>query len=317
MDRMEDELDNLRVALTWAMQHTPKRIMRLADELGWFWHGRGYLSEGRRWLEQAQAQATNLSAYDQARVLGMIGFMAREMNDLATAQALLEECLRGYQVLSDEAGQAETLNRLSMVALSYGDYVTTDRLTSQSIAIYRRLGSEEDATGPFLLAGEAAFLSHDYERAQIAYTESLRLANKAGWPRSAQYKMIRLGQIAQARGAPDQAVAQILAALRLASQINNKWAMIIAITGLANVAVTLDKPLLAVRLLAAVDRHLTRSGMRLWPVDNRQYDQAMTVVRAQLDEVSFEHEWTTGCTSSLEQLIEACNEIALSHSPLP
>ena len=168
-----------------------------------------------------------------------------------------------------------------------------------------------------LLVGEAAFFLHNYERAQQAYSEGLRAANAVGKTRTAVYRMIRLGQVAHAQGEPDQAVAQILAGLRLASQINNKWGMIMAFTGLANLAVTLDKPQLTVWLLAAVDRHLTRSGVRLWPVDNWQYAQSMTAVRAQLDEVSFEQEWTTGCTSSLEQLIEACNEIAVSHSPMP
>lgn len=304
MDRLEEEHDNLRVALAWAIEHTPERIVRSADELGWFWHVRGYLSEGRYWLEQALARASGISLLDQARVVGMIGFLAREMNDLGVAQTMLEKSLRLYQDLSDPNGQAETLNRLSMVAISYGDCVTTDRLASQSVELYRFIDREIEATGPLLLVGEAAFLLHDYERAQFAYTESLRLAKEGGRPRSETYKIIRLGQVAHAKGELDQAVAHLVEGLRLSSQLNNKWAITMAFVGLASVAVTLGEPGITTRLLAAIDVHLTRSGARLWPVDHMEYERALTAVRTQLDKTAFEREWATGCTRALEQMID-------------
>jgi predicted ATPase len=304
MDRLEQEHDNLRVALAWTIEHAPERIVRLADELGWFWHNRGYVREGRRWLELALERAPGVPTLDRARVLAMIGFLAREMNDLAIAQPLLEESLRLYQQLGDLGSQAWALNVLSMIALSRGDSVTTDRLASQSVALFRLIGQQVDATGPLLLVGDAAYLMHDYERAQAAYTESLSLAQEAGWLRSATYKMMRLGQIAQAKGAPAQAAAQVVEALCLFRQTNDKWGITMALAGLASTAVALAKPMLAARLLAATDALLTRSGARLWPVDRTEYDRTMMAVRAQLDEASFMAEWATGHALRLEQMIE-------------
>src|SRR5207248_2091396 len=52
MDRLEAELDNLRTALDWALQSRPDTALRLSRALGWFWWGRDYHSEGRRWLER-------------------------------------------------------------------------------------------------------------------------------------------------------------------------------------------------------------------------------------------------------------------------
>lgn len=304
MDRLEQEYENLQIALAWMVEHAPERLVRLADDLGWFWQSRGYVSEGRRWLELAVARAQDIPKFDHARVLAMIGFLAREMDDLAIAQPLLEESLWLYQQIGHIGRQADTLNKLSMVALSRSDYVTTDRLASQSAALFRSIGSELEVWAPLLLIGEAAYLMHDYERAEAAYTESLRLAQEAGRFRSTTYRIIRLGRIALAKGASGQATTQIVKGLRLSRQTNNTWGVIMALNGLASVAVVLGNPTLATRLLAAIDALLTRSGVRLWPLDHVEYARTMTTVRTQIDEPAFQAAWSAGHTLPLDQIIE-------------
>jgi len=304
MDRLEAEHDNLRVALAWTVEHAPKRIVQLAYELGWFWQIRGYVREGRHWLELALAHAQDIPKFDHARVLAMIGFLAREMDDLPIAQRLLEESLQLYQQLGDIGRQADTLNKLSMVALSRGDYMTTDRLASEGLALYRSIGQQVDSWDPLLLIGAAAYLMHDYERSQVVHTEGLRLVQAAGRPRSAIYRMIQLAHISQARGTPTQAAAQIVEALHLAKQANNRWGITMSLAGLASAAAALGNPTLAARLLAATDGLLTRSGALLWPVERIEYAQTMTAVRTQLDEAVFRSEWSAGHTLPLEQMIE-------------
>ena len=312
MDRLEQENENLRAALAWTIEWAPERIVRLAEKLGWFWHVRGDMRECRRWLENALEHVQDISMSDRASVLKMIGFLAREMDDLVTAQSLLEESLHLYQQLGDLDGQAGALNMLSMVASSRGDNETTYELASQSVALYRAAGSFGKASGPLWLLGDAAFCMQDYERAQAAQTESLLVAREAGSIRQAMYRILRLGTIALAQGAPRQAAAQIVEALRLAKQTNNKWALMMAFVGLANTAVKLDNPRLAARLLAATDVLLIRSGALLWPVDRIEYARAMTSVRAQLDDASFESEWADGHTLGLDTMIEEAISFGVS-----
>ena len=59
LTRLETELDNLRITLQWSLEeHAVTELgLRLAASLWSFWLMRGYLSEGRKWLESGISQA--------------------------------------------------------------------------------------------------------------------------------------------------------------------------------------------------------------------------------------------------------------------
>jgi predicted ATPase/class 3 adenylate cyclase len=54
LDRLETEIDNLRAALTWALERNVLQGLRTASALFWFWHIRGYRDEGEQWLRHLQ-----------------------------------------------------------------------------------------------------------------------------------------------------------------------------------------------------------------------------------------------------------------------
>jgi predicted ATPase len=70
LERLEAEHDNMRAALSWAIEHKEVEVaLRLGGALSWFWSARGYHSEGRRWLEEVLALDGRVSPEVQAMAL--------------------------------------------------------------------------------------------------------------------------------------------------------------------------------------------------------------------------------------------------------
>ena len=67
LDRLEAEHDNLRGALSWALERGEAELaLRLAAALEMFWAAQGYFDEGRRWLEATLAMGYRASV--EARI---------------------------------------------------------------------------------------------------------------------------------------------------------------------------------------------------------------------------------------------------------
>ena len=84
------EHDNLRAALGWSLSGGSEIGPRLARALGGFWRARGFLQEGRGWLERALALAP-ASGQARADLLRLLGAVLYQAGDLPHAEASLSE----------------------------------------------------------------------------------------------------------------------------------------------------------------------------------------------------------------------------------
>jgi predicted ATPase/DNA-binding SARP family transcriptional activator len=95
LDRLEQEHDNMRAALSWTISHEKVELaLRLGGALQWFWYMRGYFSEGRAWLEQALAKDVRSSNAVRIKALEGLSWLANVQGDLDKAEAIAQEGLR-------------------------------------------------------------------------------------------------------------------------------------------------------------------------------------------------------------------------------
>src|SRR6185295_18931514 len=68
LDRLNAEHDNMRATLRWAIENNDgDTATRISSALWLFWFARGYLSEGRRWIDESVASGgPNLAARAKA-----------------------------------------------------------------------------------------------------------------------------------------------------------------------------------------------------------------------------------------------------------
>ncbi len=176
MERLDQELDNLRVALRWCEQ-TPGDeaadiMLRMTAALWRFWEMRWYVEEGRRWLAAALARSEPAPPV-RARVLNAAGNLARDQGDHEQARAFHEQSLEIRRALGDTRGVAASLNNLGVTARDVGQAERTLELCQEAYDLFQEVGDEHGAAIALISLGNAATQQGDLARARVFYEESL------------------------------------------------------------------------------------------------------------------------------------------------
>jgi predicted ATPase/DNA-binding CsgD family transcriptional regulator len=182
-DRLEEEHDNIRAALSWAFKDADSQLgLRLAGAIWWFWHRHGHLREGLRWLEGALAKEGGASAIARAKALGGIGWMAFGLGDLERMRESAAEGLR----LSDEAGLGDYYKALFLRLLAdaswlEGDHERATTLAEESLELSRQANDMGSIANSLNTLGTASLWgSGNLEQARAFYEESLAISREFG-----------------------------------------------------------------------------------------------------------------------------------------
>jgi predicted ATPase/class 3 adenylate cyclase len=147
VDRCEMEHDNFRAALQWGLDHDVEAAMRLGGALAVFWGARGFLLEGRRWLQAALDRAAALpEPGDQAlrqrqaaRAKGLMGFsqMSYGSGDYPSGLNASQEALRFYRETGDWFNIGFALGYIGNMAAFQNDMVLAEQALTEAILIGR------------------------------------------------------------------------------------------------------------------------------------------------------------------------------------
>lgn len=200
LERLEREHDNFRAALAWAESAGHGLdCLRLAAAMYPFWEMRGYLTEGRRWLESALALAGDASAGIQAKGLYGLACLMVDQGDSSQAAIRHAQALTLRRDLSDQPGMAESLAGLASARSRQGDLEQAGILYAESLALSREIGEPWGIATAINGAATVAHEKQEYEQAQALYEESLELFNKQGNLRQTAISLNNLATVAHDR----------------------------------------------------------------------------------------------------------------------
>jgi predicted ATPase/DNA-binding SARP family transcriptional activator/DNA-binding CsgD family transcriptional regulator len=229
VELLEAEHDNLREALSRFLEWREGRTaLRLGAALWRFWHVRGYLSEGAKWLKRVLVEGEPAASPARVKALEGMGWTYQYQGDQERAKATYEEMLVLSRELGDKGNVATALNSLGTVAAVQGHNERARALLQENLEVIEELEEEGDPATPlkkhyvFNLLGYLAINDEgDHARGATLWEESLALAREAGDDYSVGMSLTNLGHVALLQRDFERVKALSEEALALADELGS------------------------------------------------------------------------------------------------
>jgi predicted ATPase/DNA-binding XRE family transcriptional regulator len=313
--RLEREHDNLRAALGWAVQDRElETAAQLAIAMWWFWIERGYLSDGRRWIETLIAldrtgsppgeSPSAVPARTKAYLLQVAGILAMAQGDHDRAVALHEESMRVYRELGHKKGVSASLRELGFVAYEQGDYERAVRLHGQSLALARGFGTTFGVAWSLRALGDAVRGQGDLRRARALLEESLALSRSKEHAWGIARTLASLGNVEYEAGEYARASRLYEESLKLGQRMGLNHSILVCLEGLSRVAVAQGKMERAARLCGVAAAVREDKGWPPPPAKRAEIDRTVAATREALGEEAFAAAWVRSNALPLGEAIK-------------
>jgi len=303
LDRLEQEVDNLRTALDWfEAAGQSQALLQMVGASSEFMLLRGHVLEGLSRGHRALSVDPGPTEA-RARALEAVAELAIFDGDLAQTRQWAQEALDIYASLEDENGVAECLWALGYVAAEEYDWATAHRLLQESLRLFRELGSEYHVPWITRTLAFAHAQSGDLERARELYEDGLSAARRVGGRAIEATLLASLAWLAVRQGRPKDAPYLLRRSLIIRREIAERGEIAVGLCSVAQVLTTLGRAETAASLIACYDslREEVGSG-ETWVI--RMNAETLTNVRAQIDDATLSQAWERGRALSLEDAAE-------------
>jgi non-specific serine/threonine protein kinase len=245
LERLQGELDNLRIALAWFGARNAGAGLRMASALSWFWVTRGHYIEGRAWLEGALSAAAS-AAPERASALLAVARVGCWQGDYAAAERFCEEALELFDRLGEPVERDWTLTLLGSIHAYRGDYDAGRRRFEAALA-----SSDDELVRMEALVGLGEMLLQAGELPEAsAWLEQVAALDRGpDGPRGRA--ALFLGIIAVLDGDGPTARAQLAWSLEIFCRLRNQYGTAATLDAMSALALADSEPARALRLCGA------------------------------------------------------------------
>jgi predicted ATPase/DNA-binding SARP family transcriptional activator len=263
LERLDEELDNIRAALTWAVDTGEATVgLRIGSGLWRFWQLRDHLQEGREHLEELLALGTG-SPSIRAKAQTMTGALAL-LDEPETGRRLLEESLVMHRREGDARMVANALGLLGMAAVAHGEIDSALALTRQTLEVARGGVNPYVESAALWQLGVCLALRGELDDAESTLEEAVDLARKQGNARSVAGSQTSLAGVALMRGDYTQSSRLFDESLNVYRGLDDVWGVSISLSNLALLALEAGQGERARKLLSEALAIERESGHHAW-----------------------------------------------------
>jgi predicted ATPase/class 3 adenylate cyclase len=303
LERCDQEHANIRAALRWAIDHGQAGPAQTAAGALWrFWHQRGHLAEGRRWLQEVLAMPSGRApTAARAKALAGAGGIAW-WTDRSASRAFYEEALAIERELGAPARLAEALYNQAFVAGADGDQETATRLLEESLELCRRVGDEPGAARALTMLVVPEAMAGAWDRVIARMEEVVGVWRRLGERLDLAFGLVWLAFAYGRAGRREDARATALESLELFGEVDNATGMALVFLDLAFLLTWEGRHADAVRMAALAQSHRDRAGGGPTPgFGNMLEGDPAADARRHLTQDAADHAWREGLTMTVPE----------------
>lgn len=235
LSTLDQELNNLRVALAWAVQQSEGDwALQMAGALAPYWWLRGTYNEGFEWLNLALQKQGSLAC--RARAFAAYGSGGIYQGDLERARWGFAQGLELWQTLDNTREVANARGQMALIALREGDLDAATQQIEPALELARQLGDKHLIASNLHNLAVIALHQENYLKAKRLCEEALFLRREMNDAVGISKVLTNLGLAEKQLGNLAQAYVHYQESLNIACGLGAKHNIAIATNNLATLA---------------------------------------------------------------------------------
>ena len=159
------DYDNVRAAMTFALEHNLTLALRLVGRLSFFLYHRGGFNEAQAWLDVILPRAAGQPPELLGRAHECAALIAERAGDIAGQARHSDEAYAAFAAAGDERGMANALRERGKTASAREDTVAANVIYTELAELAERIGDRWNGAIALNNLGYTASQSGDWERA--------------------------------------------------------------------------------------------------------------------------------------------------------
>lgn len=236
LDALEQEFPNIReVIQRFFLKDNAMAALRIGGALWYFCWVRGYVGEGRTYLEKALALPLSDEAA-RAKALNAVGNLADIQGDIDLSLHYFTNCLEAYRKLADERGMSIALNNMGNVTSIKGDYQAAKNYLEQSLELRKHAGDQKGVADSLNNLGRLARLMGDPAAGLEYYKATLVLGRQLKYWSIVAQVLSNLANLTLNLDDLEAAKHYAQESYNLAQEMNNKAMTVFSLVSLGQIA---------------------------------------------------------------------------------
>ena len=306
--RIFNEIDNIRAAIDWAIEHDKaSEALRLMGALAFFRFQAGSPSGWQERLDTVLSLSSGRGQTpERAKALYGIGMLYwSDINPVDKTLELQEALSIGLQ-LGDNSIIANALSNLGLFASLQENFEEARSYLEQGLEIFNEMGPahKREKFWPLIYLGDIIFGQGRPEEARKYYEESARTLREVQDKYTLALAVRRLGQLALYEGDYETADNLCKESLNLNMEVEDRRGTLACLSAIAGITLACGQTKSAAQLFGAVQALRDTMNLRLLKIDHIEFEHNLAALHKQTNQPSLEKAWAKGEAMTIEQAVE-------------